>query len=157
MNDDSLPTPKDTPIPQPAPRVPQPAPQPAPQQAPSSSSGYPLEDVEKGKLLAVLSYVISPLWIVPLIQRDNAFSLFHAKQAMILNIVGLAMWLVIMVISVITCGIGGFLGFAAVILLYPWIMGVVASANGKYEAVPWFGSLADKYLANLVADKRPQG
>jgi uncharacterized membrane protein len=153
MNDDSLPTPKDTPIPQPAPQVPQQA----PEQPPESSPEYPLEDVEKGKLLAVLSYVISPLWIVPLIQRDNAFALFHAKQAMILNIVGLAMWLVIMVISVITCGIGGFLGFAGVILLYPWIMGVVASANGKYEAVPWFGSLADKYLANMVADKRPQG
>jgi len=148
MNDDSLPTPKDTPIPPPAPQVPRPVPE--------STSEYPLEDVEKGKLLAVLSYVISPLWIVPLIQRDNAFSLFHAKQAMILNIVGLAVWLIIMVISVVTCGIGGFLGFAAVVLLYPWIMGVVASANGKYEAVPWFGGLADKYLSNMIADKRPQ-
>ncbi len=146
MNDDSLPTPQDTPIPEPAPQVPQPT---------ESSADYPLEDVEKGKLMAVLSYVISPLWIVPLIQRDNAFSLFHAKQAVVLNIVGLAMWLIIMIISVITCGIGSFLGVAAVVLLYPWIMGVVASANGKYEAVPWFGGLADKYLSGMVADKRP--
>lgn len=148
MTDDSLPTPKDSPIPQPAPPVPA---------LVESTADHPLEDVEKGKLMAVLSYVISPLWILPLVQRDNAFALFHAKQAMILTIIGMAMWVVIMIISVVTCGIGGFLGFAGVILLYPWIMGVVAAANGKYEAVPWFGSLADKYLSGMVADKRPHG
>ena len=153
MDDDSLPTPQDTPIPQAAP----PAPQPAPTPAPESNPDYPLEDVEKGKLLAVLSYVIAPLWIVPLIQRDNAFSLFHAKQAMILNIIGLAVYVLIMAISIVTCGIGSIIGFAGVALMYPWIMGVVASANGKYEQMPWFGSLADKYLSGMVADKRPQG
>ena len=53
MTDDSLPTPKDAPTPGATPQVPEPI---------QSTVDLPQEDVESGKLLAVLSYVISPLW-----------------------------------------------------------------------------------------------
>ena len=42
------------------------------------------EEIEEGKAMAVLSYVLSlaglPFFIVPLIMRNNDFALYHAKQ-----------------------------------------------------------------------------
>ncbi len=51
---------------------------------PNNPYGYPMEDVEEGKLFAILSYIIPIVFIVPLIQKDNNFSLFHAKQVLLL-------------------------------------------------------------------------
>ena len=53
---------------------------------PNNPFGYPQEDVEQGKLLAILSYIIPLVSLVPLIQKDNHFSLFHAKQVLLLAI-----------------------------------------------------------------------
>ncbi len=116
---------------------------------------YPPEDIEPGKMFAILGYIVNPLWVIPLVQKDNAFSLYHAKQAMVLSILSFASIIVIMVISIVTCGIGSFLYLAFFVLLYPWIMGIVNASQGKYEPLPWIGGLADKYFAGIIADKRP--
>ena len=129
-------------------------PAPVPPMDPAGTDFYPPEDVEQGRLLAILGYVITLVWIVPLVQRDNAFALYHAKQAMIINIVGLVFYIVIMGISVITCGFGSILIFAGAALIYPWIMGIINASNGKYEPVPWFGGLVDKYFSGIQADNR---
>jgi hypothetical protein len=61
----------------PAPAAPAPAP-----------AGGGSKEVEEGKAFAVLSYVLGlvgiPFFLVPLIMRNNEFSLFHAKQCLIL-------------------------------------------------------------------------
>jgi len=118
---------------------------------PGQPGFYPPEDVEQGKMWALLGYIIGPLWIIPLVQRDNAFALYHAKQAMVYTIVTLV---IVFPISMITCGLGSFLIFP---LMYPWIMGIINSAGGKYEPLPWMGQYADRWFPNLVADKRPGG
>lgn len=115
---------------------------------------YPPEDIEQGKTLAVLGYLISPLWIIPLIQKDNAFALYHAKQAMVYTIIMVVLYSIIMVVSMITCGIGGILAFAIFPFLYPWIMAIIYAAQGEYRPMPWIGQYADKWFGNIVADQR---
>ncbi|MBN2193064.1 MAG: hypothetical protein JW751_09630 [Polyangiaceae bacterium] len=119
------------------------------------SPGFaPPEDVEAGKLWALLGYVITPLWIVPLIQRDNAFALFHAKQMLAFSIACVVATIPISIVGTITCGIGFVLYLP---LIYPWFMGILYSVQGQYRAMPWFGFIAEKYLEGIQADKRPGG
>jgi len=121
----------------------------------SAANFCPPEDVESGKLMAVLGLIISPAWIIPLVTRDNAFSLYHAKQAAVLNIFAMIAGAIITVISVVTCGFGGFLAIALLAFLYPWIMGLIYAAQGQYRPMPWFGHFADKWFGGVKADKRP--
>jgi len=113
---------------------------------------YPPEDVEAGKMWAVLGYVVSPLWIIPLVQRDNAFAVFHAKQALALFIFAVVASIPAAIIAAVTCGIGAVLMFA---IFYPWIMGIIYAAQGEYKPLPWCGWIADKYLGGIQADQRP--
>ncbi len=115
---------------------------------------YPPEDIEQGKTWALLGYLISPLWVIPFVQRDNAFALYHAKQSLALLIAVVIASIPISIIGTITCGIGFILYLP---FMYPWIIGVVNSAQGQYKPVPWFGFISDKYLATIQADKRPVG
>ena len=52
------------------------------------------KEMEEGKAFAILSYVLNflgiPFWLVPLIMRNNSFSLYHAKQYLILWLAGAA-------------------------------------------------------------------
>jgi hypothetical protein len=76
-----------------------------PQQTPDTpppaapAAAIPAKEIEEGKAFAILSYVLSliglPFFLVPLITRNNAFSLFHAKQCLLL-------WLAGVVVSVVS-------------------------------------------------------
>lgn len=110
-----------------------------------------MEDVEPGKVLAVLGYLISPIWIVPLITRDNAFALFHAKQALVLAVVAVVLSVPIAIIAAITCGVGAVLYLP---LVYPWLMGLMAAIQGHYRPMPWIGQFAERYLGGLQPDQR---
>jgi uncharacterized membrane protein len=116
---------------------------------------YPQEDVETGKALAIVGYLVSPLWIIPLVQRDNAFALFHAKQAMVYSIFMCILGAVIGAASFITCGFGAVFAFAIFPFMYPWIMAIVYAAQGEYRPMPWIGGYADQYFGSIVADRRP--
>ena len=74
----------------PAPEAP--AQEPAAQAAPAADS----KEVEDGKIFAILSYVLNfvglPFFLVPLIMRNNAFSLYHAKQCLMWWIAGQSSW-----------------------------------------------------------------
>jgi uncharacterized membrane protein len=120
-----------------------------------SNNPYPPEDVESGKTMALLGLIISPVWIIPLVTRDNAFALFHAKQAAVFTIFAMIASVIVTVVSVVTCGFGGIIGIGMLALLYPWIVGIVAAAQGEYKPMPWFGHFADQWFGGVQADKRP--
>ena len=90
------------------------------------------EDVEAGKLWALLSYLVPILVAVPLMKKDNEFSLFHARQALVLLIFGIP-----------TCGgcIVGSLVFA--------VMGAMNAYNGKYEPLPLIGKFGEEWFGNI--------
>jgi uncharacterized membrane protein len=110
-------------------------------------------DVETGKMMAVLCYLpISPvnlvLSIVCLVQKNNAFSLYHAKQSMALILVTIV---AAAISAVLICvGIGLILyPLVAVGFLVLTILGIVNAAGGKYKPLPLIDGLAAKMFGGI--------
>lgn len=110
-------------------------------------------DIESGKMLAVLSYLpVSPvnliISIVCLVQKNNAFSLYHAKQSMALSIC----MVVAMIVSLaLICVVVGLFLYPVVLLGYfvIAIIGIVNAAGGKYKPLPLVGGIADKLFGGI--------
>ena len=119
------------------------------------------EDIEPGKTMAILCYI--PVAMVGLIvsiicvvQANNAYSLYHAKQSLALAIVGVAAGLLYIPIG-IACAFIPFLllflfplaiiiGIAFLVLM---IIGIINAAGGKYKPLPLVGGLADKFFGKI--------
>ncbi len=122
-----------------------------------SESNLPLNDdahdVESGKLMAVLCYLpVSPvnliISIVCLVQKNNAFSLYHAKQSLALLIVTvIAMAISLALVCVV---VGLFLyPIVAIAFLVLTILGIVNAASGKYKPLPLIDGLAAKMFGGI--------
>jgi len=115
---------------------------------PNNPYGYPMEDVEEGKLFAILSYLIPFVFIVPLIQKDNHFSLFHAKQVLLLGIAGLGVGILSMI---------PFLGCILFLLFLPVlafaIIGLVFAIQGLYKPLPLVGDFAEDWFKGMKVEK----
>lgn len=135
-------------------------------------------EVNKGKLWAILSYIFI-LWFVPLwvIKPRNKYSVYHAKQAFMLFLTYVAVWLVLTVLGAILtsiaygaamgavamgsvgAGLGviglliGLIGLISlvvyVVLFVLWIIGIYRSATGQMTPLPIIGKLAEKWFTNL--------
>jgi uncharacterized membrane protein len=110
------------------------------------------KEIADGKVFAILSYVISlvgfPFWLVPLIMRDNAFSLYHAKQCFMLFLTVLV-GVVICVPLVFFCvgiPLAFVLGIGSLVL---HIMGAVQANQGLMKPVPIVGVLAERWFAGI--------
>lgn len=96
------------------------------------------EEIEKGKTMAVVAYFI---FFIPLLMdeyKTNKFVMFHTEQATVLFIFNIIMTIV----ATITCGIGGILYVASLILL---IIGVMNAINGKVQPLPVIGQYGEKF------------
>lgn len=95
--------------------------------------------VLEGKIWAVIGY----LWIlcfIPLInKRDNPFTLFHAKQGLVLFITSLISTGVTIIPLI---GFIGVLGNIAVFILC--ITGIINSLKGECWKMPYIGEYAEK-------------
>lgn len=136
------------------------------------------KNVDEGKLWAILSYIFI-LWFVPLwvLKPRNKYSVYHAKQALMLFLVYIAMWFIFVILSAIitTFAYGAAMGAAAagtygaglgvlglvsalirflsfviyIILFVLWIMGIYRAATGQEKALPLIGKYAEKWFAKL--------
>ena len=113
---------------------------------------HPPEDVESGKVLAILSYLIPILAVVPLAMKQNKFAIFHARQALLLLGAEVILWIV--------GGVSLFTGFVA-FLIWPilsigWlcavvlaVIGIVNSAQGQYKSLPIVGKYGEEWFKTL--------
>jgi uncharacterized membrane protein len=119
-------------------------------------------EIEGGKVMAVLVYAIAfvfPLfWIVPLVMRDNRFSLYHAKQGLVLFVVGVIAYVVLaigtIVLAFVTCGFGALLAWPvmlgfAIFLIVLNIIGLVNAAQGRAAPLPAIGRWGEKWFAGI--------
>lgn len=130
--------------------------------APPSPAGLPgARDAvaEAGKIWAFASYaslfVGFPLFLIPMIQRDNAFALHHARHAAacFLGLLGLSLG--IGVLSIVTCGIGAFLFPIALLPYVPAVHGLMLVSDGKWgEPYGVFG-IGDRLFGTITA--KPPG
>lgn len=99
------------------------------------------DDVQKGKTMAIIAYLI---FFIPLLMDDmknNNFVMFHTEQAIVLFILNIGA----AIIGTLTCGIG-------LILYIPWliflIMGIMNASKGEVTPLPVIGKFGEKF--NLV-------
>lgn len=120
-------------------------------------------DAPQGKLWAILCYlpgVFIPLWLVPLVRRNNHLSLFHAKQMLGFAALQVPAWVVFAVLSVLVRGIpnktlslalnivlsvglfGAFLLVAAI--------GLIGALRGQVKPLPLIGRTIDRMARGLI-------
>lgn len=116
---------------------------------PNNPYGYPMEDVEEGKLFAILSYIIPIVFIVPLIQKDNHFSLFHAKQVLLLVLACVA-------VSILTAVpvVGCITVFLFLPILAFVIIGLVYAIQGQYKPLPFIGQYAEEWFNTVKVEQK---
>ncbi len=115
------------------------APEPAPAQEQAAAGPA---DVDEGKVFAILSYALSflgiPFFLVPLIMRNNDFSLFHAKQCLILWLGGIAASVVGVPLTAVCIG-RIILPVAGIFLLVLGLMGLINAVKGLQKPLPLIG------------------
>jgi hypothetical protein len=121
----------------------------------------PATPTDQGKMWAAVSYAGFlfglPLGIIPMIQRDDAFALFHAKQAtavwLVTFVSAVVLSIVVTVVSIVTCGFGAIL-YPLVFLPGLWLFavgihGLILSINGEArEPIATFG-LGEKIFGSI--------
>jgi uncharacterized membrane protein len=101
------------------------------------------EEIEKGKTMAIIAYII---FFVPLLMEDmrnNKFVMFHTEQSIVLVIVNVIGIILGTIGSMFCIGVVFYLINLGVFFLV--IMGIINAINGKVEPLPVVG----KYGANF--------
>lgn len=89
------------------------------------------EDIEKGKTMAIVSYlgVIGLIIALATDGKKNEYTKFHINQALPLDIAFIFTFVPV---------VGWLLSIAALVL---WVMGIIAAANGEMKRLPVVGNL----------------
>ena len=113
----------------------------------------PSAEIDAGRGWAYLAYasmfVGLPLFIVPFVQRDNRFALYHAKQAGGIFVIGFALGAVLAIVTVVTCGIGVLLFPIALLPMISAIHGLILTSNGEYKEPALVFGVGDKLFGGI--------
>jgi len=115
------------------------------------TEGLPKE-IEEGRTFAILSYALGliglPFFLIPLIMRNNAFSLYHAKQCLILWLAGIVVSVAGGILTVVCIGI--------VVLLAGWIfmlvldiLGLGNAIKGEQKPLPVIGKWGEEWFKGI--------
>ncbi len=112
-----------------------------------TTSAYDKSDIEKNKVMAILSYI----WLLVLIPifcaKDSPFAKYHANQGLVLAIVETAYGIVMTILGFILSPIK--LGFIVTILsslggivfLALTVIGIINVINGRAKEIPIIGGV----------------
>jgi uncharacterized membrane protein len=100
----------------------------------TQEDSYPAEDIEKGKTMAGLSYLIFflPLVVCP----ESKYAKFHANQALLLLIAAIAGNVILGIIPVIGWMLMPIFGIGILVL---GIIGLINGFGGKAKRLPLIG------------------
>lgn len=112
------------------------------------------EEIRDGRTMAVMSYV--PIFlvgqvfsVVGLVDRRNNFALYHAKQAVTVYLLALALMLAAFPLYFVHIGFAVLrIGFAGVVGLC--IVGILNAGAGRCRPLPFTGRLAEKWFARIT-------
>ena len=108
---------------------------------------------DTSKALAVLCHLSMflgiPIWIVPLITRDNAFTLHHAKDAAVTWALGMTVFIGGLAIWILSCGLLP-VPFLVFVLYIPMLMGIFSAANGQIEDIPLITPISRAVLGGVT-------
>lgn len=120
-----------------------------------SEMTVPQEEIDAGKTIALASYIFCPIAILPFVKRDNAFSLYHAKQALAMLAVGIALSIGMFVAALILAAVK--LSFVMTIVSLAMtvafigliVLGAMNAWNGRMQSLPLIGGLANALFAGV--------
>lgn len=123
-------------------------------EAAQPAPGAPLpKDIEDGRTFAILSYALSliglPFFLVPMIMRNNEFSLYHAKQCLLLWLGGIAVSVIGVPLMAICIGFL-LVPAAGIFLLVLDIMGLMNAVKGVQAPVPLIGKYAEDWFKGIT-------
>lgn len=122
------------------------------------------KEINDGKVLAILCYLIGIVGIVMLIVRNNAFALYHAKQWLILFLAAISViiptFILSIVLGMLTRGLGSCLiaplfVLTALCTIALAIIGVINAANGVCKPLPYIGTFAEEWFKGMTKKPTP--
>lgn len=118
----------------------------------------PEQQVQSGKMWALLSYAGIffglPLAVVPLLQRDNAYALYHAKHATAAYAASVVLFIVWCIFYAISCGFGA---VAFPLVMLPWVVaghGIWLVREGAWRQPIGLFGLGDRLFGTLELKSR---
>ncbi len=109
-------------------------------------------DIEKGKTIAIVSYITIIGWLIALImyqQNKSKFAAHHLRQALGLFAAAFVLGLAISILGFIlpfTFALQPIVSVAAIVFM---IMGIVNASNGKDTTLPFIGDYAAEWFRNI--------
>jgi uncharacterized membrane protein len=117
-----------------------------------SGGGYSAKEIEEGKVLSAISYIFWPVVLVALIQRNNGYALYHAKQVLAFVICVFAMIIPLTILSFIPL-VGCVIAIVQLGLMLAFfalaIMGLLNALNGKAVPLPVIGRFGEQWFTSL--------
>ena len=109
-------------------------------------------EIAEGQTFAILSYALSltmlPFFFVPLILRNNSFSLYHAKQSLVLWILGVVSLYVGSLLMVFCVGLLIIVA-TSVLLIVLNIVGLIRAIKGEQKPLPLVGEWAEMWFKGI--------
>lgn len=125
---------------------------------PPGQPGWNAAEVEAGRTWAYLSYASMflgfPAFIIPLIQRDNGFALYHARQSAGIYILTMILVAIFIVFSFVTCGFGAFAMPVIFLAWIPTIHGFVLVSRGEQREPMMLFGLGEKLFGGIKVQGR---
>jgi uncharacterized membrane protein len=120
--------------------------------APEQYASVPAQEIADGKAMAILSYVINfvslPFFIIPLVIRNNEFALFHAKQSLMIWIIGAVGYAVGSILTLVCIGVVVIIAVFVFVVVVN-IIGIINAVNGQFKPLPVIGTYAEKWFAGI--------
>lgn len=100
-------------------------------------------------LSALLGYVvglgqyIAPLVIYLVYRERSRFVAFHALQALYFQLALLVLWAIVIILTLITCGLGAIFAVVPIVLSLVFVlMAAIRANNGEWYELPLVGAIA---------------
>jgi uncharacterized membrane protein len=111
------------------------------------------QEIDGGKTMAILAYI--PIALVGLIvsivcisNKNNAYSLYHSKQALTLYICWVGAAVCCVPLFLICIGLPLLIAVQITALVF-CILGIVNASSGKCKPLPLVGRFADKWFGKV--------
>ncbi len=111
------------------------------------TSHYGSQEIDEGKLMAVLSY-LGILVLIPLFATKNAFARFHTNQGLVLAIIEIVWSFVFGLVDKLVGGIilvGWLVGIVgwlvSAVFLVVSVIGIINAVNGRAKDLPVIGKV----------------
>lgn len=111
----------------------------------SSSSGM------DEKTLGIVSYLTLIGWIIVLATRKEKteYTSFHLRQMAGLIALSIGIFIISMVLSAVTFGLGFLFNLLSLGVLVLWIFGLIGALNNEMKAVPLFGEQFQQWFKTM--------